>query len=135
MNIQEQTEQAVKACNVAYATHKPSDACFAFIGLCESGNKYLELTKPWKSKDPKPIYEVLECLRIVAILIYPVMPQTAHEVWDQLNWKTELSGKEQRFRWADTAWGAMPVGHQVGQPHILFPKIITTAKAIRSHLG
>jgi methionyl-tRNA synthetase len=62
-------------------------------------------------------------LRIIAILIWPVLPKAAHGIFDQLNWKMELNGKEERFRLEDTKWGGLPDGHVVGKPVPLFPRI------------
>ena len=64
-----------------------------------------------------------ESLRIIAILISPVLPSAAHGIFDQLNWKMELSGKEERFRLEDAKWGGLPDGHVVGKPVPLFPRI------------
>ena len=69
------------------------------------------------------LYVVAESLRIIAILISPVMPKAAHRILDQLNWKMELSGKEERFSLADAEWGRLPDGHLVGKPTPLFPRI------------
>jgi methionyl-tRNA synthetase len=59
----------------------------------------------------------------MAILISPVLPEAAHEIFDQLNWKMELSGKEERFRLDAAKWGGLPDGHVVGKPVPLFPRI------------
>jgi methionyl-tRNA synthetase len=64
-----------------------------------------------------------ESLRIIAILISPVFPKAAHGIFDQLNWKMELSGKEERFRLEEATWGGLPDGHIVGKPVPLFPRI------------
>jgi len=56
-------------------------------------------------------------------LISPVLPRAAHGIFDQLNWKIELSGKEERFSLKDAEWGALPDGHIVGKPVPLFPRI------------
>jgi methionyl-tRNA synthetase len=69
------------------------------------------------------LYDAAEALRIIAILILPVLPQAAHGIFDQLNWKMELSGKEERFSLADAEWGRLPDGHVVGKPVPLFPRI------------
>ena len=47
------------------------------------------------------------------------------EFCDQLNWKMELSGKEERFSLADAEWGKLPDGHLIGKPVPLFPRIET----------
>jgi len=99
-----------------------------FIGTC---NQAIDLRKPWilaKEKGSQEdldevLYQVVESLRIIAILISPVLPRAAHGIFDQLNWKMELSGKEERFSLADVEWGRLPDGHLVGKPVPLFPRI------------
>jgi len=97
-------------------------------------NWLIEDRKPWalakatqiKAKREELLdllYVVAESLRIIAILISPVLPTAAHGIFDQLNWKMELSGKEERFRLEDANWGGLPDGHVVGKPVPLFPRI------------
>ena len=103
-----------------------------FVSLCNSS---IEDTAPWQlaketSKDAREqlsavLYTLAESLRIIAILIWPVLPKAAHGIFDQLNWKMELSGKEQRFSLSDAEWGKLPDGHVVGKPVPLFPRIET----------
>jgi methionyl-tRNA synthetase len=69
------------------------------------------------------VYYVTESLRIIAILISPVLPKAAHRIFDQLNWKMDLSEKEERFSLTDAEWGRLPDGHVVGKPTPLFPRI------------
>lgn len=104
---------------------------FAIVDDC---NKFVELTAPWSlAKDSSSadgldtvLYHLAESLRIVAILISPVLPKAAHGIFDQLNWKMELSGKEERFSLKDAEWGKLPDGHVVGKPVPLFPRIEIT---------
>jgi hypothetical protein len=51
-----------------------------------------------------------------------VLPKAAHGIFDQLNWKMDLSGKEERFSLAEAEWGKLPNGHVVGKPVPLFPR-------------
>src|SRR5438876_49668 len=69
------------------------------------------------------LYDCAEALRILGILISPILPRAAHRIFDQLNWKMELSGKEERLSLADAEWGRLPDGHVVGKPVPLFPRI------------
>jgi methionyl-tRNA synthetase len=94
-------------------------------------NILIERTSPWQLAKQKEssrqldavLYHLAESLRVMAILISPVMPRAAHGIFDQLNWKMELSGKEKRFSLADAEWGRLPDGHVVGKPVPLFPRI------------
>jgi methionyl-tRNA synthetase len=101
------------------------------IALVIRCNVLVERTSPWNlAKDSLSsrsleavLYTLAESLRIIAILISPVLPKAAHGIFDQLNWKMELSGKEERFSLADAEWGRLPDGHVVGKPVPLFPRI------------
>jgi methionyl-tRNA synthetase len=103
------------------------------MGIADQGNRLVESAAPWelakgsdnasKIKLNSVLYSLTETLRIIAILISPVLPKAAHGIFDQLNWKTELSGKEERFCLADADWGKLPDGHVVGKPVPLFPRI------------
>ncbi|MEP6670183.1 MAG: methionine--tRNA ligase [Chthoniobacter sp.] len=101
------------------------------INIAVGCNQLVDTEKPWAlAKDPAQaqrldavLYTLAESVRIVAILLSPVLPKAAHGIFDQLNWKTELSGKDERFRLADAEWGGLPDGHQLGKPTPLFPRI------------
>jgi methionyl-tRNA synthetase len=103
------------------------------LEIASQGNTLVETAAPWKlakSSDEgskvalnSVLYQLAETLRITAILISPVLPKAAHGIFDQLNWKIELSGKEERFSLADAEWGRLPDGHLVGKPVPLFPRI------------
>ncbi|HYR23580.1 MAG TPA: methionine--tRNA ligase [Chthoniobacterales bacterium] len=106
------------------------DLPFLYASGC---NEFVEVNKPWiLAKDSASadtldsfLYTLVESLRIIAILISPVLPKAAHGIFDQLNWKTQLSGKEERFALKDAEWGKLPDGHVVGKPVPLFPRIET----------
>jgi methionyl-tRNA synthetase len=116
-----------------------SDVC-SILGvvmlLPKNANGLIEKTAPWKiakqEQDAEAgakrnldyvLYHLAESLRIIAILISPVLPKAAHGIFDQLNWKMELSGKEERFSLAEAEWGKLPDGHVVGKPTPLFPRV------------
>ncbi len=104
-------------------------------GYITGWNQEIELKKPWtlakedahaKELDSL-LYRLAEGLRIIAILISPVLPKAAHGIFDQLNWKVELRGKDERFSLAEAEWGMLPAGHVVGKPTPLFPRIEVSA--------
>jgi methionyl-tRNA synthetase len=94
-------------------------------------NRFIESHAPWalaksttdSDELDEVLYDAAESLRILGILISPVLPKSAHGIFDQLNWKMELTGKEERFSLADAEWGGLTDGHVVGKPVPLFPRI------------
>jgi methionyl-tRNA synthetase len=99
------------------------------IHLAKMCNLQIEVSAPWKlakEENNEPLdsllYGLMESLHIIAILISPVLPKAAHGIFDQLNWKMELSGKDERFSLGDAEWGKLPDGHVVGKPVPLFPR-------------
>ena len=111
----------------------PHLACKVALNLTLQCNQIVDAARPWAlAKDSaerghldQVLYTLAESLRIIAILISPVLPKAAHGIFDQLNWKMELSGKDERFSLADAEWGRLPDGHVVGKPVPLFPRIET----------
>jgi len=100
--------------------------------MAKEVNALIDKNAPWKMVKEgnaqsaiELLYDAAEALRIIAILISPVLPKAAHGIFDQLNWKIELSGKEERFSLADAEWGRLPDGHVVGKPVPLFPRVDT----------
>ncbi len=93
-------------------------------------NQYLDQTAPWfLAKENKHqtrlatvLYNALESLRIIAILIYPVMPQTGVEIWRQIGMGAQLPGQE--FGQAKI-WGQYRVDSTLERGRNLFPRIDT----------
>jgi methionyl-tRNA synthetase len=114
-----------------FAEFRPGNALSAPLSRALSCNELVEISAPWNlAKDRNQqklldavLYHLAESLRIIAIWISPVLPRGAHGIFDQLNWKMELSGKERRFSLAEAEWGKLPDGHVVGKPVPLFPRI------------
>jgi methionyl-tRNA synthetase len=114
----------------SFACQSVNDALEHAIHLAKMCNLRIEVSSPWKlakeeNNEPldRLLYALIESLRIIAILISPVSPKASHGIFDQLNWKMELSGKEERFSLADAEWGRLLDGHVVGKPTPLFPRI------------
>jgi methionyl-tRNA synthetase len=119
----EQYLQELEHCSV-------DDAIERAVNLAQLCNLQIEVSAPWKLAKEQTketldqlLFGISECLRVIAVLISPVLPRAAHGIFDQLNWKMELRGKEERFSLADARWGRLPDGHVVGKPVPLFPRI------------
>ena len=94
------------------------------IGDC---NKYIDLTTPWilaKNEADRPrlgtvMYVLLECARIVAVLIAPTMPRTPERIFAQ------IGVTEDEFKVWDSvkAFGSAKPGSMVKKGEALFPRI------------
>jgi methionyl-tRNA synthetase len=130
-NLQFEAEKCISLSTSAFEGFRISDILAVIRQLTIFCNQIIEIITPWTfSKNPNAkdmvddiLYALAESLRIIAILISPMLPKGAHGIFDQLNWKMELSGKEERFRLDDAKWGGLPDGHIVGRPVPLFPRI------------
>jgi methionyl-tRNA synthetase len=124
---------ALEAFQNAFDKFEASTALKEVIGIANLCDFFIDFASPWKlakadNQESKTrlndvLYSLAESLRIIAILISPVLPKAAHGIFDQLNWNTELRGKEERFSLTDAEWGKLPDGHVVGKPVPLFPRI------------
>ena len=98
-----------------------------FIGLL---NRFIVQNEPWKlSQDPgrrwaldSVLYTVAEGLRIVAILLVPVMPRSAAEIWKRLGIRGDVAGVSlEHF-----TWGELKSGLAIARGDSLFPRIDKT---------
>jgi methionyl-tRNA synthetase len=94
------------------------------VQFARACNQLIESAAPWKlAKDPLQsdrldavLYHLAESLRIVAVLLTPVLPETAPAMLAQLRWPHPPS-------LADAHWGVLPDGHLLGEPVPLFPRL------------
>jgi methionyl-tRNA synthetase len=118
------TVTEVEACFADLGFHKALIAIWEFINVT---NKYIVEREPWLlAKDPANrvrletiLYNLLEVLRITAVLISPFMPGSAAKIQEQLG-IADASG--QNF---DTIreWGALPPGNELKRGESLFPRV------------
>ena len=107
----------------ALAPHKALEEVFKLI---QRANKYIDENKPWllaKDEANKPrlahvLYNLLECVRISAVLLTPFMPETCEKIFAQIG-----AEEEQRTWQAAGAWGLLPAGAAVNKGENLFPRI------------
>jgi len=87
---------------------------------------YLTTKAPWKlAKDParrvelaEILYSATEALRIIAVLTYPVIPQTATIMWASVGQRTRLEDENPK----ELKWGGLQSGTQIKVPDALFPR-------------
>jgi len=102
----------------------PSKALDATWSLIRATNAYLETNEPWKTDPGTAVDAVmgnaLEALRIVSILAFPAVPETAQRVRERIGFTDNIA--DQRLPEA-AAWGGYPGGLTVTKGDPLFPRI------------
>ena len=110
-----------------FAFHKALMAIWEFISHL---NKYIDVTAPWELAKKKSsrkqlealIYNLLEGLRIISGLIYPIMPDTAKQMQRHLGLDPEAPFYHlDRLR----TWNTIPSGTKLLKSIALFPRIET----------
>ena len=105
-------------------TYHIADAIEAVVALLRRTNKYIDETTPWTlAKDPTSMprlgtvmYNLLECIRIAAILLEPIIPSTAKTIYKQI-------GADATDYDSLKAFGGMKSGASVGEATPLFARI------------
>ena len=77
----------------AMESYHNADACDAVINLAKRCNKYIDETTPWAlAKDEAKLgrlntvlYNLLESIRIIAVMLTPMIPQSTEKIAEQLN--------------------------------------------------
>lgn len=114
----------VKLVDESMDTLHVADAIDHILDLFSRCNKYIDETEPWKlAKDPEKIgrlatvlYNLLESVRIGAILLKPYLPETAEKILQSLN--TEKTSED------DLTFGLLENGSKItDKPEILFARL------------
>jgi methionyl-tRNA synthetase len=108
---------------------KVSDSIDEIFTLLRRSNKYIDETQPWilgrdenkKERLGTVLYNLLESIRIAAVLLEPFLPETAEKILKQLN--TDKKDWESLLQ-----FNGMVPGQKVGTPEILFARIDAAKK-------
>ena len=110
-----------------YETFKVRRASQVVMELAQLGNVYFDAKKPWKdakNPDSKHAMETtiaccLECLKSLALISSPIIPETADKVWKFLGYVSQL----ENGNWKQIVETAIPAHQQLQEPQILFKKV------------
>lgn len=104
--------------------YKIADSIECILTLARRLNKYIDETMPWalakdeskKARLGAVLYNLLEGIRYLAILLKPYMPDTSKEILAQLN--TDVTDYDSLL-----TFGGLKAGNSVGEPKVLFSRI------------
>ena len=116
----------------AFATHfdaldfsRALEAAWALVATVDG---FLTASAPWKKDDDVSeeqqqayrstiLYIAAESIRIITALVYPVIPDAAAKVWEQLG-----LGDIRHADLKNLQWGGLPPGTKLGELSPLFPR-------------
>jgi methionyl-tRNA synthetase len=115
---------AVAAVEKCFSQYRVADALEAILNLARRSNKYIDETAPWVlAKDESKrerlgtvMYNLLESIRFMAVLISPFMPETSDKILQQLG--TDVSSYDSL-----SGFGGLKAGGSVGEAAPLFSRI------------
>jgi methionyl-tRNA synthetase len=121
-DVRERIEIAIEEFRTAVNDYRIRDVAATAIELADYGNEYIQREEPWKLTDDDPeraaqvIRDCVQLTKAIAVLMQPVLPGKAAELWSQL----EAEGTVDEAALED-ALAAPPA--TFGEPTELFAKI------------
>jgi methionyl-tRNA synthetase len=127
--IQALAMDTIRAVTAHFEAFEFSRGLEALWTLLSAVDKFIVEQAPWKlarsadaeaqAKLDTALHTSAETLRIATALIYPVLPESAAKIWEQLGMTTPLEG----LRLDSICWGQLPAGQKIGQIAAIFPRI------------
>ena len=126
--LRQRAQQTLEGAPRSLESLNPNEILEAIWGLVREANRFVEVQAPWNlAKDPKgrsgleaTIYALLETMRHLAVLLFPVMPDKAREIWRQIGAEGELEASGVGDL---QPWGGLRPGLKVRPGDPIFPRI------------
>lgn len=124
LDLEAKAVEAAKSLSAHFEAFRFADACSDVLGLARRANKYIDETEPWalaKTEEGRKrlvtvLYELIEAIRFIGILVRPIMPDTSDKILTEIG--TDLDGLDTLC-----AFGGYAAGSKVGSAEPLFARI------------
>jgi methionyl-tRNA synthetase len=129
--VAERSARAAAACFDDVAPHRAIEAVWELVA---AANRYVDATAPWKlaKEDPKRLetvaYTVLEALRWLGTMLWPVMPEKCDALLAQLGLPA-MAPREGEDIWP-SPWGGLSGGTETRPSDPLFPRFDEKREAL-----
>jgi methionyl-tRNA synthetase len=138
--------EVIALTEAAYDRFEFSRALESIWTLIATADKFIVEQAPWKlarqtdEASQKQLDIALgtaaETVRVAAALLFPVMPESARKIWQQLGMKTNLND----LQFENLNWGDYPAGQPIGDIAAVFPRLegsapIETMRAAEVEIG
>lgn len=123
-DLKETVKKAIAEAKAQMDNYHIADALEAIFNMLRRANKYIDETTPWvlakdesqKARLGTVIYNLLETIRIGAVLLLPFIPSTSQNIFDQL--ATDVSSYD-----SVSEFGALESEKPLGQSFVLFARV------------
>lgn len=110
-----------------YQNYQLRKACHGIMEVAQMANGYFDAQKPWKAAKEdslrqmmnNTIYCCIQCLKNLALISYPVIPDAANKIWSFLGNSTGL----EKALWEEVRKESVDPGQKLQKPSILFKKV------------
>ena len=92
-----------------YQLDKALNEIFSFIDSC---NEYIQEKKPWENKNKKVLYELIDSIKTIGILLWPFIPESSEKIARHFGFEIKFSEIEKKFE-----------NKKIKKSEILFEKI------------
>jgi methionyl-tRNA synthetase len=121
-----QTERDIAAARRYYDCFDFSECVQSIWNLVSLADSMLVAEQPWKTiteSGNRPLvgcvlYRAAEAVRLASVLAYPIVPEAAQKIWEQLG----QPGKLADVRIDQLQWGGLRSGTKIGKPEAVFPR-------------
>lgn len=104
--------------------YRIADSLDVILGIAKRANKYIDETAPWalakdesqKARLGTVLYNLIEAIRFLGIMLKPFMPDTSDKIFEQTN----ANGNDYATL---STWGTLDAGIKVNDPTPLFARV------------
>lgn len=104
--------------------YRIADSLDVILGIAKRANKYIDETAPWalakdesqKARLGTVLYNLIEAIRFLGIMLKPFMPDTSDKIFEQTN----ANGNDYATL---STWGTLDAGIKVSEPTPLFARV------------
>ncbi len=123
----EKIKQLAGEAEDAYSTFRLRKASSIVMELAQLGNVYFDAKKPWIANRSALTHQdmfntigcCIECLKVLALISFPIIPTSAEKLWTMLGFHTPIA----KAKWNDIVISAIEANQALPEPQILFTKI------------
>jgi methionyl-tRNA synthetase len=119
--------ELAKEAEHCYETFHLRKASQIVMELAQAGNIYFDAKKPWvsaKSQETKASMDntialCLDAIKVLSVISYPIIPDTASRLWKMLGFTQELKTKN----WDDILSSSISIHQRLQTPELLFQRV------------